>query len=177
MFLIIHYLSGEKPKVKVQYLVRSIFIPNCILQISYHSFNLSNFIHSLFQIGLQLSEVKIRVVFCRGKEKIELNISVKIFRAFLSKKLPGGFFCLRNPVSERLLYTVSLLPKILASVGQGAPNDPPQPDACFPLLLRQPDVVVRECLPISRKALCHIVQSLARLALDISSVVFQVYTS
>ena len=59
-----------------QYLVRSIFFQNCILQISYHSFDLSNFIHSLFQIGLQLSEVKIRVVCLRGEEEIKRNISV-----------------------------------------------------------------------------------------------------
>ena len=50
-----------------QYLVRSIFFPNCILQISDHSFNLSNFIHSLFQIGLQLSEVKISIVCFVGE--------------------------------------------------------------------------------------------------------------
>ena len=40
-----------------------------------------------------------------------------------------------------------------------------------------PDVVVAECLPVTRKTLSHIVQGLPCFALDVASCVFEINTS
>ena len=92
-------------------------------------------------------------------------------------QLPGGLLRLRHPVGEGLLDPVRLLPQVLASVGEGAADDAPEPDAGLPLLLSQADVVVGESLPVPGQALRDVVQRLPGLALDVPAVVLQVDTA
>ena len=52
-----------------------------------------------------------------------------------------------------------------------------KPDAGLPLLFCQTNVVVGECLPISRQTLGNIVQSFARFTLDVAPGVLQIDTT
>ena len=52
-----------------------------------------------------------------------------------------------------------------------------KPDAGLPLLFCQTNVIVGECLPISRQTLGNIVQSFARFTLDVAPGVLQIDTT